>query len=700
MLHATTITHCAAILGVLAFDGPVGQEPAVDPVDAAYRAAAEEAGRDAEAHVRLALWCEQNGLGPEAVRHLAMASVLDAENTVARGLMGLVDIDGRWRKPEEAARLIAADDERNALREEYEGRRSRLDPTADDHWRLGLWCESHGLEDEADAHFHAVTRLDPGRDAAWKRLGYKKHGNRWMTDPQIKDATQDAEAQAEADRLWGPRLAELHGMLAEPARSGEAVRALAAIDDPRALPAIWRTFVHEPERDQIQAVQLLGQLDAPRASEALASMAVSSQHAEVRRLATETLRGRDPRGWAGPLVSAVREPIAFEVRSVGGPGSPGVLFIEGQEASYQRIYQVTAPPRSIPSRAMMPGESYQFDAFGNAFSAAPFLYRNPFPQEPSPLAQQLIEDPKRAVEILRSAGNPQNGGASDTLPRGLGAVGSYNIAGDWLVAPKILYDPGATAQYWTQRATLQAQERLETDVHYLNTYNTTIEDRNARILPVLQQGTGVGLGVDPDGWQDWWLDEVGYRAYRRLNNSTAPRVVTELVSVPVFIPRRPIRTGSCFAAGTPVWTDRGLAPIETLAMGDRVLGQDPESGALSYRTVLAAHHNPPSKTLAVRIDGEAIVATHFHRFWVAGEGWRMARELRVGDLVRLIGRTAQVEAIEDGQIQPVYNLDVAGTRSFFAGRLGALVHDNTLPDGTETPFDAAPELVAVDHTSR
>ena len=38
---------------------------------------------------------------------------------------------------------------------------------------------------------------------------------------------------------------------------------------------------------------------------------------------------------------------------------------------------------------------------------------------------------------------------------------------------------------------------------------------------------------------------------------------------------------------------------------------------------------------------------------------------------------------------PVFNLDVAGARTFFVGMKDALVHDNTLPDSHLEPFDAA-----------
>ena len=67
---------------------------------AAYEAARARAGRDADAHVRLALWCEAHGLEAERLKHLAIAVLADPSHATARGLMGLVAYRGDWRSPE------------------------------------------------------------------------------------------------------------------------------------------------------------------------------------------------------------------------------------------------------------------------------------------------------------------------------------------------------------------------------------------------------------------------------------------------------------------------------------------------------------------------------------------------------------------------------------------------------------------------
>jgi len=166
---------CGGMLAVSA----VGAEPVADPADlAAYEAALKVVGADSAAHVRLALWCEAHGLRAERVKHLAMAVLKDPTNVTARGLMGLVAFGGQWKRPEAVAEKVKADEDLAARLAEYNARRARMTENADSHWSLAVWCEQNDLASEALAHFTMVTRLDPSREAAWKRLGCRM----WMGD--------------------------------------------------------------------------------------------------------------------------------------------------------------------------------------------------------------------------------------------------------------------------------------------------------------------------------------------------------------------------------------------------------------------------------------------------------------------------------------------------------------------------------------
>ena len=164
---------------------------------------------------------------------------------------------------------------------------------------------------------------------------------------------------------------------------------------------------------------------------------------------------------------------------------------------------------------------------------------------------------------------------------------------------------------------------------------------------------------------------------------------------PPIVPSRPkpVLTSwvhfSCFAAGTPVHGIDGPLPIERVRVGDRVLTQDTATGLLSFQPVVAVYHNPPSATLRIDLGGEPVIATGIHRFWSADRGWVMARDLKPGDRVRTVGGLVTVRGVKDDLDQLVYNLEVARGGSFFVGRCGALVHDNSLVRPVDRPFDAA-----------
>ena len=92
----------------------------------------------------------------------------------------------------------------------------------------------------------APDRRDPARpkrESAWKKLGYKKHDGRWVTDTQLAAEKADTEAQKAADKKWKPLLEKYKAMLDQPSKREEAEAALASVTDPRAVSAIAHAFV-------------------------------------------------------------------------------------------------------------------------------------------------------------------------------------------------------------------------------------------------------------------------------------------------------------------------------------------------------------------------------------------------------------------------------------------------------------------------
>jgi hypothetical protein len=219
------------------------------------------------------------------------------------------------------------------------------------------------------------------------------------------------------------------------------------------------------------------------------------------------------------------------------------------------------------------------------------------------------------------------------------------------------------------QASERANQRIFEDVRELKANNATIEATNKHALAALKGVTGKDFGFDQVAWMAWWTDKKGYAFQAPPDGQTATKpTITEVVE--------PYRTHhSCFAAGTMVQTVDGPRPIEEIQVGDRLLTQDTTTGVLTYQPALTVFHNPPAATIRLKIGGEDVVATGIHRYWKAGQGWVMARELKVGDPIRQLG-----------------GIEVAKGADFLVGKLGILVHDNSLVDPVAKPFDAAPNL--------
>src|SRR5262249_53102324 len=162
------------------------------------------------------------------MKHLALAVLYDPANVLARGLLGLVGNKGKWERPDEISRQVQNDLQRKALMQEYIERRGRNSHKADDQWRLAGLCEGNGMKDQAIAQYRAVLRREPGREAALKRLGYKKVGGRWVKPEWQAASTLDADRQARANKHWKPLLEKWGAALAgrDKAKIAEAEKEL------------------------------------------------------------------------------------------------------------------------------------------------------------------------------------------------------------------------------------------------------------------------------------------------------------------------------------------------------------------------------------------------------------------------------------------------------------------------------------------
>ena len=343
------------------------------------------------------------------------------------------------------------------LNTKYNALRRETPATAAAQWKLGLWCEVHGLKDLAYIHFAEVARLDPKRDAAWRKLGFKKLGGRWTTDEQIAEERE----QKKADKEWAPRLRKIHKDIhgSNGTRKRDiALAAVAAVSDPRAILPLYREFGGGGQIDQVILLQALGQIDKPLSSKVLAMLAVYGKTPDVRRRATETLRGRSAEDFLDVLVGLMIDPFKYEVKPVAGPGSPGVLFVESEKFNVSRFY---APP-AAPNIAPQPGDIVSYDASG----------------------MPLISRP---VEVI--AGKRTGVPGSKTL------VTETDNVGYELISP---YQLMAEAQ----RGAVMAEAQLEADVATIKSINHDRKQYNDLVMAVATDTTGKNPGRTPKEWRD------------------------------------------------------------------------------------------------------------------------------------------------------------------------------------------------------
>ena len=331
--------------GLIAADDGALSAPKDSADRAAYEAAQAKAGRDAKAHVRLALWCESHGLGAERMKHLAMAVLYDPSNALARGLMGLVAYQGKWERPDQVSRQAQDDPERKALLQQYLQRRAQTPETADGHWKLAAWCEQNGLTAPGQ-------RPSPSRGEARSRAGYRL-GSTWVSR---------SRAAVGSSPNWWPPPRRGHRISRRPTGTGSrsssviafpfrarmrraaanAEQALAQITDRDAVPMVWATFGRGDATLQKVAVQVLGQIDDASASRSLVLLAVFSGSATVRGQAVATLRRKDAREFASMLIGMILQPIEYEVKKVRRPGSGWRALDQGPGLGTEREAAVLA----------------------------------------------------------------------------------------------------------------------------------------------------------------------------------------------------------------------------------------------------------------------------------------------------------------------------------------------------------------------
>jgi hypothetical protein len=585
---------------------------------------------DAERLVSEALAAEAAGDADRREALLAEAIQVAPDYQPARWHSGQILVDNDWRPIEEAQRAAAVD----PRRVEYQRLREAGGNGLESQIALAKWCRKNGLIDESRFHWRTVLSHGPNNDEALRALGVRWYGGRLLTFAEI-DAEKARQREARrAAKKFAPQVAQWERLLSagDLASRDKALDEIRALRNTAAIPLVEELTLDQKlkthakfERAMQVGLALVDALDKvpnQAATQSLVRHALFAEVASVKSAAVDALKRRPMHDYVPLLLSGLAMPIESSFRvATDSDGSVHYwhsLYREGPDASW-----------SVEGR----------------YSAMQMDLQGP--------SRRVIVDRTRNRIIVERTPAP----VSPAVTGELAAVAALN--------QQRLASQGIAAQRQT------------------SAINQTIEAANALIYPVLTAATGLEIDTSPRKWWDWWEQYNEYYSdgddpvYERHYADSTHRYYR-----PPTYSVEETRKYSCFAAGTLVWTITGQRPIETLEIGDLVLAQDADTGELAYKPIVGRTMRPPSKTVKLAVmnaneGSEEIQTTLGHPLWVAGVGWRMAKELGDGAILHSVGGPARIESIAAADEIEAYNLVVADFNTYFVGESGILAHDNT-----------------------
>ena len=143
-----------------------------------------------------------------------------------------------------------------------------------------------------------------------------------------------------------------------------------------------------------------------------------------------------------------------------------------------------------------------------------------------------------------------------------------------------------------------------------------------------------------------------------------------------------MRKAACFVAGTMILTATGLVAIENIKAGDKVISTNEDTFETAEKLVLETYIRGTTELIHLTINGEKIITTFEHPFYVKEHGFVNAGELFIGD--KLLDSNGNVLLVEDITLETatepttVYNFQVEDFHTYHVGKSGALVHNASM----------------------
>ena len=123
----------------------------------------------------------------------------------------------------------------------------------------------------------------------------------------------------------------------------------------------------------------------------------------------------------------------------------------------------------------------------------------------------------------------------------------------------------------------------------------------------------------------------------------------------------------------------GKKAIEDVKVGDMVYSENPETGEKGFKRVVETFENETDELVHIKVNGEEIVTTPEHPFYVPRQVWTEAIKLRAGDILVLVnGKEVVVEKVQHEILETpikVYNFEVEDYHTYYVSNSGVLVHN-------------------------
>lgn len=547
--------------------------------------------------------------------------------SAARWQAGFVREGKTWRSFDESPAVTDS-----GLSAEYASQRDQAQATCAGQLKLAKWCKRHALADQERAHLWAALESagEADRPEVLSRLGYLPVGDRWLSRADLLLWRERNQRALNSLKRWGPRLEKISQQLEGlPTQRETARKGLSQLTDPDVIPALEYLLCGNPAAAGL-AVETLKRWPDAEATLALVKQAVFSQWPEIRQQATTALKGRPLEVFAPGVIAL----MATAVRTSSANHGMAWFEIAPRWGSVDN-------PRGAYVGAFVLQFSYLIARETNDQFQVGVLNTTDY------RVGECLQG--KTIHFLEEARGPAE-------------------LGPWTVKTILLL---RQSELNRERVDYEYQmEKLVDDM------NERTDELNRRVINVLAVVSGQDAVSDIKAWWRWWDD------YSDTQNPYDKPVVVKVDEDYVGDPSTHYYRMSCFAAGTPVWTERGVSSIENIKVGDRVLAQNVETGELAYKPVLKTTVRPPKELTTLRLDAETIVCTGGHRFWNSGSGWIKARDIEPQSMLHTVTGNLPVWSARKGESAETYNLVVADFHTYFVGKTGLLSQDLLLPPPT------------------